>query len=56
MTLCTGWQYHEICSFGSWTKSVEQTEEIWSASEKLNPETKFCGSNVVQIFWVVDEK
>jgi hypothetical protein len=35
---------------------VEQTEEIWSASEKSNQNTKFCGSNVAQISWVADEK
>jgi hypothetical protein len=56
MTLCTGWKYHEIYSFGSWTKSVEQTEEIWSARKKSNRKSKFWGSNVSQIFWVEDEK
>jgi hypothetical protein len=39
-----------------WTKSVDQIEEIWSASEKSNRMTKFWRSNVAQISGVADEK
>jgi hypothetical protein len=56
-TLCTGWQYHEIWSFGSLTKSADQISSIWPTSKKSNRMTKeFSGSNVAQISWVADEK